>query len=475
MYNNLKAQITDSKIKYDIKIFFEEAIRNANVNKDSWDEDKLVKRMCDAFWEDVCISADLEKILNFSERSNKRNVTRDYVLSELMLYYNTLSGIDDVIDIEDKLLEIKKYIDADIWKMLLPFFIYVESDIDLDNLNNYTLDIFKRNNFIYSLALLTGDDRSYERKSIIITVFDKMEERIKINERGYYKNLLRGTKKCDSFSDCSKKDECRYFLLINYLKKLKADSLKRLKIDNLEIVLDLIYDLYNDLELHGSTCEYFKNQDINEILELSAMICVSRREHINFKELQDESMEFLKEKGYVTREIIFKMVEEMKKYEEYFRCKVTKFKAFPSVNFKYVKELMEYYKERGTENGYVVYCFNILTDWFGYSLYLNKKDTNIFNYNGLALKVVAEENFCLDTGKSISYKLTNGFWEKAEELRKNMIGNLISNWNIQKDVKYERHMELYDKVLEDNLNLGNNMDFLEYWIERFKEEEDSEW
>lgn len=29
MYNNLKAQIIDSKIKDDIKIFFEEAIRNA--------------------------------------------------------------------------------------------------------------------------------------------------------------------------------------------------------------------------------------------------------------------------------------------------------------------------------------------------------------------------------------------------------------------------------------------------------------
>lgn len=209
--------------------------RQYNVNKDSWEEDKLVKRMCDAFWEDVCISADLEKILNFSGKSNKRNVTRECLPFEIIMYCKTFSKTDGTSEIKDKLLELKKYIEPDIWNMLLPFFIYVEPDIDLDNLNNYTLDTFKRNNFIYSLGLLTG-------------------------KYCYYEKLSKKIGKCDSLSKCPKKYGCRYFSLFNYLKDVKYERHMELYDKMLEDNLNL----GNNMDFLEYWIERFKEEEDSE-------------------------------------------------------------------------------------------------------------------------------------------------------------------------------------------------------------------
>jgi len=171
--------------------------------------------------------------------------------------------------------------------------------------------------------------------------------------------------------------------------------------------------------------------------------------------------------------LIFFLLEVIKKYLKEYEKRKRSIGKGHSGNFEYMREFMKSSEYGVVNKEYVVYCFNILTDWFNYSLYLHKKDINMLSYNGLALKRVAQDYFCMDTGALISYRLTNGFWEKAEKFRENIVKNVIDDWKVQ-DVVYKKHSELYDKMVSDELSLGNKMDFLEYWLVRFGEE-DFEW
>ena len=142
-------------------------------------------------------------------------------------------------------------------------------------------------------------------------------------------------------------------------------------------------------------------------------------------------------------------------------------------NFKHMRNLMENAGEH-VNRGYVAYCFNLITDWYNYILYFEKKDFNIFDYQGLALKQAACNYFCMkDVPKFFAHSLTNGFWEKAETMREEMIEIVVDDWKVQGDI-YERYAKLYDMIrCETTQNINNriikmNRDFIEYWIWRFE-------
>ncbi len=130
---------------------------------------------------------------------------------------------------------------------------------------------------------------------------------------------------------------------------------------------------------------------------------------------------------------------------------------------------MRNHRNEVVNEGYVVYCFNMLTDWFNYSMYLYKRNINMLDYNGLALKQVICNDLYMNSVAFILYDNKNGFWEEAEKRRENIVKNIISNWKVQ-DIVYNRHSELYYKMVNGMLRLGNKIDFLEYWLMRFGEE-----
>ena len=78
-----------------------------------------------------------------------------------------------------------------------------------------------------------------------------------------------------------------------------------------------------------------------------------------------------------------------------------------------------------------------------------------------------------DVPKFFAHSLTNGFWEKAETMREEMIEIVVDDWKVQGDI-YERYAKLYDMIrCETTQNINNriikmNHDFIEYWIWRFE-------
>lgn len=470
MYDNLKIQMIDFKIKDNIKIFFEEAVRNVNVNKDSWNENKLVKDMCDAFLEDVCISLDLEKIFIFGDKVNiKYNKKEENLFaSNQNVMYKLFRTSNPYERIEELCLKLKKQVKPSTWEKLMPFFLYVTSDVDVENLKNYKLDTFKKYNFLYSLGLLAGRDRENEENSISETVFNKiykgkLKEKMDICKK-FIKERCKVLKKDNNNFKCLVKNSCNYILLYDFIKNYSSNEY-----DNSDKIIDLLK--------HSAICKYmekYERQELDEVFSEYVKKYFYYYEYIKIynhleSELKNKRI-FSEDISNELREYTSYLVLNIKKYLKEYEKRKRSIGKGHSGNFEYMREFMKSSEYGVVNKGYVVYCFNILTDWFNYSLYLHKKDINILSYNGLALKQVAQDYFCMDTGAFISYRLTNGFWEKAEKFRENIVKNVIDDWKVQ-DVVYKKHSELYDKMVSDELSLGNKMDFLEYWLVRFGEED----
>lgn len=155
-----------------------------------------------------------------------------------------------------------------------------------------------------------------------------------------------------------------------------------------------------------------------------------------------------------------------------------------SDNFECMKYFMQNTTDgRSVNKSYVVFCFNLLTDWYNYFVYLSKSkqmagskeknkttgytDISIMDYEGLALKKVAYDVFCI-ANCVVSNKLNKNFWENTEKKRQEMLDILDGSWN-PLNREYENYCGLYNDIVNDKIYLGNKRELLEYWIYRFGE------
>ena len=154
-----------------------------------------------------------------------------------------------------------------------------------------------------------------------------------------------------------------------------------------------------------------------------------------------------------------------------------------SDNFDCMKYFMKKTDWKRINKSYVVFCFNLLTDWYNYFVYLSKSkqmkeskgkskkidytDNSIMDYEGLALKQATYDVFCI-VNCIESNKLNKNFWWNTEKKRQEMLNRLDRSWN-PLNREYEYYFQLYNDVVDDKIYLGNKRELLEYWIYRFGE------
>ncbi len=477
MFNNLDIPGIDKKTREDIKAFFENTLNDVSLHIEDCTKKTMLTNMCEAFWEDVYISADLEKLFNFCDEIYiKDNAKEEKMLSDnkniRYKLFGTGNGYEKVVE---SCLKLKRHVKPGTWEKIMPFFLYVAPDIDFKNLKNYKLDTFKMYNFLYSLGLLAGRNRENEGKSIIETVFnkiykDKLRSKMKQN-RDICKELI--TEKCkvlmkdDNDFKCPVKNLCKYILLYDFIKTSDNRAYNN---------PDKLIDLYEDLLNHSFICQYMKKCECQEIDEISCKyikIYVDFYEYIEIYNYLESELNktncFLDERNSELIENISDLIEIIKEYLKEYAKRIRRLGKGSSGNFEYMRKFMRNHRNEVVNEGYVVYCFNMLTDWFNYSMYLYKRNINMLDYNGLALKQVTCNDLYMNSVAFILYDNKNGFWEEAEKRRENIVKNIISNWKVQ-DIVYNRHSELYYKMVNGMLRLGNKIDFLEYWLMRFGEE-----
>lgn len=378
--------------------FFEQAMNNPLLPDMCEDKPKLLKNMWDAFWEDVYIYADLSKILLFDENKSSHRTEKnyfdkidedDYSKCKHNLFADTdFETVNENIDIA------RRCIKEEVWESLLPFFLYVLTDMNGAKMQKCTLDVFKEYDFVFSLGLLVGKNGDYEGKTILGALQKDMSRiltRLKKNNGG------------ESFAEDIEK-------LHEYLEPI----------------------------VNGEKAIFESRDDISQAVLLMY-------EALN----KDKSQK----KGKGSHRALEQKTE--------------------SGNFEAMRMLMECYGENA-HKGYVVYCFNLLTGWFDYIFYVKYKFLNQLCYQGLALKEAAGTYFCIEgLGGKVADKLTHGFWEEAERLRKEAAANLIKKGELPRSA-YMWHTKLYDSVVKSEISLGKKSDFFTYWIWQFGSEDEKE-
>lgn len=391
--------------KDEMREYFEEALNYhllPYIFEDNDDKDTFVEKMCSAFWEDVCIEADLKKIINFS--NPKRTVSGQNSIHSFgdetddEIWHYLFNGKRDFDKLQKK---VKKTLGDDLWRRLKPFFLYMLPDVKDGELINYRLDTFSKYNYIYFLGLNIGRSSEREEMTIMKAFLDEAQENI--ND------------------------------LYDWGKKEIAEDEDELK--NLE-------------KFFGALKKQLKN------------LLQSLNDNCGNCDKMDE---------------ITKIVTILQKYLE-------KKKAVNSENFDCMKHLMKKSKDEGINKSYVVFCFNLLTDWYNYIVYLlqderDKKnehflDPSIMDYEGLALKKAVYDVFCIKS--CLSRDLNGNFWWKTEEKRQEMLNRLDRSWK-PLNQEYKSYFELYNDVVNDKIYLGKKLQLLDYWMCRFGEQlEDGE-
>lgn len=164
-----------------IRNFFEKAINNPLLPDMCEDKHKLLDNMLDVFWEDVCIFADLSKVLQFSENKNGHRTGKNYFdmvnEDDFSKWKHNLFADIDFEEVNRNIDLARSGIKEEVWESLLPFFLYVLPDINGAKIQKFTLDVFKTYDFVFSLGLLIGKNGDYEGKTII-EAFQKDMSRI---------------------------------------------------------------------------------------------------------------------------------------------------------------------------------------------------------------------------------------------------------------------------------------------------------
>ena len=154
-----------------IRNFFEKAINNPLLPDMCENKPKLLDNMLDAFWEDVCIFADLSKVLQFVENKNSHGTGKNYFdmvdEDDFSKWKHNLFEDMDFEKVNRNIDLARGGIKEEVWESLLPFFLYVLPDIDEKKIQGLTLDVFKTYDFVFSLGLLIGKNGDYEGKTII--------------------------------------------------------------------------------------------------------------------------------------------------------------------------------------------------------------------------------------------------------------------------------------------------------------------
>ena len=154
-----------------IRNFFEEAINNPLLLDMCEDKSKLLDDMLNAFWEDVCIFADLSKVLQFAENKNGHRTEKNYFdmvnEDDFSKWKHNLFADIDFEEVNRNIDLARSGIKEEVWESLLPFFLYVLPDINGAKIQEFTLDVFKTYDFVFSLGLLIGKNGDYEGKTII--------------------------------------------------------------------------------------------------------------------------------------------------------------------------------------------------------------------------------------------------------------------------------------------------------------------
>lgn len=164
-----------------VKVFFEDAVNGLNLPNVNEEKEKIMMDMCEAFWEDVCITTELKTIFHSTE--NPQAVQDEGELELLYdengsmkynLFINTENGCEIA---EQNCLLLKKRVSSDLWKSLLPCFLYIAADADLYGNGRFDLEDLETYSFIYSLGLLFESDSDYEGKTITEVLLEELKKK----------------------------------------------------------------------------------------------------------------------------------------------------------------------------------------------------------------------------------------------------------------------------------------------------------
>ena len=124
MFNNLDIPGIDKKTREDIKAFFENTLNDVSLHIEDCTKKTMLTNMCEAFWENVYISADLEKLFNFCDEIYiKDNAKEEKMLSDnkniRYKLFGTGNGYEKVVE---SCLKLKRHVKPGTWEKIMPFF-----------------------------------------------------------------------------------------------------------------------------------------------------------------------------------------------------------------------------------------------------------------------------------------------------------------------------------------------------------------